>query len=128
MRGVHRVMEARRCLSALAILRLIRPLASKPGFVLEHSAVEELTRLIMDTVSSPPPSRQLTNGTPSVAVTVPYTSWSLYDFWFGCVLRSSTPVVTQPLQCTVTVAGFVRNSGQEVAVASYTFTPPRQPA
>ena len=62
MRGVHRVMEARRCLSALAILRLIRPLASKSGFVLEHSAVEELTRLIMDTVSSPPPSSNLPMG------------------------------------------------------------------
>lgn len=30
-------------------------------------------------------------------------------------------------QCTVTVAGFAAKDGQEVAVASFTFTPPPKP-
>ena len=30
-------------------------------------------------------------------------------------------------QCTITVAGFKKGSNQEVALASYTFTPPLDP-
>ena len=30
-------------------------------------------------------------------------------------------------QCTVTVAGFAKKGGQEVAIASYTFSPPPNP-
>ena len=33
----------------------------------------------------------------------------------------------QAAQCTILVAGYAVNTGQEVAVATYTFTPPESP-
>ena len=32
--------------------------------------------------------------------------------------------VAKTVQCTITVAGFMKGSNKEIAVASYTFTPP----
>lgn len=66
-------------------------------------------------------------GTPSVAVTAPYSSLALLDFYFGCVTRTNVGSASVATHCTITVAGFVKNNDQEVAVASYTFTPPVSP-
>ena len=63
------------------------------------------------------------NGTPRVTVQAPYKSFSFTSFWFASTLPSGQAVAGQATQCTVTVAGFVTGSNQEVAVASYTFTP-----
>ncbi|KAL6717867.1 hypothetical protein ACLMJK_003952 [Lecanora helva] len=65
-------------------------------------------------------------GTPSISIAkgTPYTSFSPLDFYFGCGLNDENTAVTQAEQCTVTVAGFVAGKNQEVALASYTFTPP----
>ena len=63
-------------------------------------------------------------GTPSLTVAEPYTSFGLTDFWFACAAHTSESIVDVPTQCTVTVAGFERSSDKEVAVASFTFTPP----
>ena len=68
-------------------------------------------------------------GTPSISVAgnSKYHSFAPIDFYFGCTVFTTTAAATQATQCTVTVAGFVKNQGQEVAVASFTFTPPVSP-
>lgn len=63
-------------------------------------------------------------GTPSLTVAEPYTSFGLTDFWFACAAHTGESLVGLAAQCTVTVAGFERSSDKEVAVASFTFTPP----
>lgn len=63
------------------------------------------------------------SGTPSLTVAEPYTSFGLIDFYFGCESRTENTAADVPLQCTVTVAGFVSSSNEEVALASFTFTP-----
>ena len=66
-------------------------------------------------------------GTPSMTIASPYTSVSPYDFYFGCVQNTMEGTVAAAAQCTITVAGFKKGSNQEVALASYTFTPPLDP-
>lgn len=66
-------------------------------------------------------------GTPSFTVAAPYSSFGLYDFYFGCSTRTDEPTANAALQCTITVSGFVPKTNQEVAVASFTFTPPLSP-
>lgn len=68
--------------------------------------------------------QQATNGTPSLTITNPYTSLGLVNFWFGCVAHTGEAVAGLALQCTITVAGFESSSDEEVALASFTFTPP----
>lgn len=36
---------------------------------------------------------QLTNGTPSFTIAKPYKSFSFFDFYFGCVVRSDEGVL-----------------------------------
>lgn len=69
-------------------------------------------------------SFQSTNGTPSITVAPPYTKFSLNSFWFGCDAELQEAVVNVATQCTITLAAFEEASEEEVAVASYTFTPP----
>ena len=69
---------------------------------------------------------QLTGGTPSFTPAAPYTSLGLLDFYFGCVANAQQGTATAALQCTITVSGFAPKTNKEVAVASYTFTPPVQ--
>ena len=83
--------------------------------------------------ASPPMSaltssqQQITNGTASFAVASPYKSFGLLDFFFGCTVHTGEGAVSVASQCTITLAGFVRNTDQEVALASFTFTPPESP-
>ncbi len=74
---------------------------------------------VIDTTSQ----QQGTNGTPSLTPAAPYTSIGLVDFWFGCNLRSGQGAVAVQTPCTIVVAAFNKQD-KEVAVASYTFTPP----
>ena len=67
---------------------------------------------------------QLKQGTPSFTVAAPYKSFGLYDFYFGCAVRTGEPTANAAVQCTISVSGFVPKTNQQVAVASYTFTPP----
>ena len=69
----------------------------------------------------PPPTA---SGTPNITVALPYITFSLKSFWFGCEAITGQGFVSEVVQCTVTVAAFKK--GQEVAVASYTFTPPTE--
>lgn len=69
---------------------------------------------------------QLTAGTPSFTVASPYKIFSPLDFWFGCVARLMQGTAMLATQCTITVSGFAKG-GQEVATASFTFTPPFNP-
>lgn len=62
--------------------------------------------------------------TPSFAVVPPYKTFSLKSFWFGCDADLDQGLANQAVQCTVTLAAFKEASDQEVAVASFTFTPP----
>ena len=64
------------------------------------------------------------NGTPSVTVAPPYKTLTLKDFWFGCDAELQEVAANVAVQCTITVAAFKKGNGQEVAVASFTFTPP----
>lgn len=69
--------------------------------------------------------QQLVNGTPSLTILYPGSpleSFDLHSFFFGCVANTAASAVDVAVQCTVFVAGF--RNGQEVTVASYTFTPP----
>ncbi|KAG7006794.1 hypothetical protein G7Y79_00013g035660 [Physcia stellaris] len=66
-------------------------------------------------------------GTPSFTVVAPYSTFGLFDFYFGCSTRTDEPTANAALQCTITVSGFVPKTNQEVAVASFTFTPPVSP-
>ena len=84
--------------------------------------------------STSPPNRALTSsdiqllsGTASFAVAPPYKSLGLLDFFFGCTARTGERAVVVASQCSITVAGFVRGNNQEVALASFTFTPPVSP-
>ena len=62
--------------------------------------------------------------TPSVTVLSPYKTFGLKSLYFGCLLPLENGAVAETTQCTVTVAGFVQDKNEEVAVASFTFTPP----
>lgn len=64
------------------------------------------------------------NGSPSLTIAKPYKSFGLIDFWFGCSAHSGEGAANLAIRCTVTVAGFQSSSDKEVALASYTFTPP----
>ena len=57
----------------------------------------------------------------------PYVYLELEDFHFGCSLHTDESTAGAAVQCTITVAGFAKGSDQEVAVASFTFTPPVSP-
>ena len=67
---------------------------------------------------------QAVNGTPSLSIPAgsKIKSFDLSSFWFGCALDTVEGLVGKATQCTIDVAGF--RKGQEVAVASFTFTPP----
>ncbi len=54
----------------------------------------------------------------------PYKTFSLKSFYFGCDADLDQGLVNQAVQCTITLAAFKKASNQEVAVASFTFTPP----
>ena len=69
----------------------------------------------------------MTSGTASFAVASTYQSFSLFDFFFGCTVRLNEGDVDVAAQCTITLAGFLRSTDQEVAEASFTFTPPVSP-
>ena len=62
-----------------------------------------------------------------MTVAPPYKSLALLDFFFGCAINTEEGLATLAVQCTITVAGFLRNNNKEVALASYTFTPPPSP-
>lgn len=64
------------------------------------------------------------DGTPSLTIAEPYTFLDLTDFWFGCSLHTGLAAVGLATQCTIVVAGFQSNSDIEIALASFTFTPP----
>lgn len=68
--------------------------------------------------------QQATNGTPTLTPVKPYVYLELEDFYFGCALHTDESAATTAVQCTITVAGFATGSDQEVALASFTFTPP----
>lgn len=68
--------------------------------------------------------QQGTNGTPSLTIAKPYSSLGLINFWFGCAAHTGEAVAGLALQCTITVAAFESSSDEEVALASFTFTPP----
>ncbi|CAD6589722.1 MAG: hypothetical protein ASARMPREDX12_003945 [Alectoria sarmentosa] len=70
---------------------------------------------------------QLTNGRPTFTIVEPYKSFSLSDFYFGCQVRTDERTLVVATQCTITVAGFEANNDEEVALASFTFTPPLEP-
>ena len=64
------------------------------------------------------------NGTASLTILYSGSkikSFDLHYFWFGCAANAANGVASTTIQCTVTVAGF--RNGEEVDVASYTFTP-----
>lgn len=63
-------------------------------------------------------------GTPTFTIAPPYKTFVLIDFYFGCPARTTESTANLDLQCTVTVAGFHPITNQEVAVDSFTFTPP----
>ena len=67
---------------------------------------------------------QAVNGTPSLSIPAgsKIQSFDLSSFWFGCALDTVEGLAGKATQCTIDVAGF--RKGQEVAVASFTFTPP----
>ncbi len=46
------------------------------------------------------------------------------SFWFGCDADLDQGAANQAVQCTITLAAFTKGNDQEVAVASFTFTPP----
>lgn len=45
-------------------------------------------------------------------------------FWFGCEADLDQGQAEVAVQCTITLAAFEKANDQEVAVASFTFTPP----
>ncbi|KAL8898889.1 MAG: hypothetical protein Q9207_006475 [Kuettlingeria erythrocarpa] len=57
----------------------------------------------------------------------PYQALALYDFYFGCVVRTTTPAATLATACTVTLIGYP-STGKAVVTASFKFTPPVSPA
>ena len=68
--------------------------------------------------------QQATNGTPYLTTLYSgskLASFDLHSFWYRCVDDTVEGVVTVATECTITVAGFRNN--QEVALASYSFTP-----
>ena len=72
--------------------------------------------------------QQATNGTPSLTILYPGScikSFDLHSFYFGCPANTAATAADVAIQCTIFVAGF-RND-KEVAVATYTFTPPTPP-
>ncbi|KAM0805812.1 hypothetical protein BDR22DRAFT_906423 [Usnea florida] len=71
--------------------------------------------------------QQTLHGTPSFSVASPFKSFSPLDFYFGCTLRTDEGVLGVATQCTITVAGFTAGNNKEVALASFTFTPPDSP-
>ena len=66
--------------------------------------------------------QQATNGTPTISPVSPYKSFDLYSFYFGCPADSGEGSLGAAVQCTISVAGF--QGSKEVAVASFTFSPP----
>lgn len=74
-------------------------------------------------------ARQLstTSGTTSFTVTSPYKSLELLDFYYGCVTHAaqeSLAADAPAVQCTITVTGFLRDTYEQAAMASYEFSPP----
>ena len=68
---------------------------------------------------------QALNGTLTFTVIYPGSriiSLDLTSFYFSCALQTLQGVVGFGAQCTISVAGF--RNGQEVAVASFTYTLP----
>lgn len=70
------------------------------------------------------PDSQSTNGTPNITVTPPFKTLSPKSFWFGCDAATGQGAVDAATQCTIVVTAFKKASDQEVAVASFDFTPP----
>lgn len=69
--------------------------------------------------------QQDVTGTPMLTVFYPGSkvkSFILRSFYFGCAVNAGADVADTATQCTILVGGF--KSNQEVAVTSYTFTPP----
>ena len=92
-------------------------------------AVNEPSGVGVSTHSPPnnigsPGTIQAVNGTPSLSIPAgsKIKSFDLSSFWFGCALNTVVGLAGKASQCTIDVAGF--RKGQEVAVASFTFTPP----
>ena len=104
------------------------------AWVLPNGATAAIPVRVGGVASQSPPVRiltstdiQLQRGTPSFTVAAPYKSFGVYDFYFGCTMRTGEAAANAATQCTITVAGFVPNTNQEVAVASFAFTPPLSP-
>ena len=104
------------------------------AWVTPISAVTAVPVRVGGVATQSPPGRiltasdvQLREGTPSFTVAAPYKSFGLYDFYFGCQVRTGEAAANAALQCTITVSGFVPKTNQEVAVGSFTFTPPESP-
>lgn len=104
------------------------------AWVLLIGAVTDVPVRVGGVATQSPPVRiltsadiQLQQGTSSFTVAAPYRSFGLYDFYFGCQVRTGEPTANAALQCTITVSRFVPKTNQEVAVASFTFTPPLSP-
>lgn len=57
--------------------------------------------------------------------TYKYLKYQAWVLLIGAV--TGEPTANAALQCTIIVSGFVPNTNQEVAVASFTFTPPPSP-
>ncbi|KAI4198763.1 MAG: hypothetical protein LQ346_002691, partial [Caloplaca aetnensis] len=69
---------------------------------------------------------QTTQGTPTLTVDYPgseATSFTFFSFYFGCVAPTVESAVGAAVQCSVLAAAF-NSTNKEIAVASYTFTPP----
>lgn len=69
--------------------------------------------------------QQAVNGTPSLTILYlgsTIKTFDLISFYFGCALNAAQGLASVPTQCTILVAGFQNN--KEVAVATYTFSPP----
>ena len=69
---------------------------------------------------------QTLRGTPTLTVSYPgsqVTSFNLQSFYFGCTVPSVQTLAGAATQCSILVAGF-NAANKEVAVATYTFTPP----
>lgn len=67
---------------------------------------------------------QATNGIPTLTPVEPYVYLELQNVSFGCALHTGEDVASTTVQCTVTVAAFAEGSDEEVALASFIFTPP----
>ncbi|KAL8757996.1 MAG: hypothetical protein Q9184_004053 [Pyrenodesmia sp. 2 TL-2023] len=79
--------------------------------------------------SRSPPNRIATNPTApqTFSPQAPYKALALFDFWYGCSLRTMTAAAGQAQNCTITLTGYSASTNNAAVTVSFDFTPPLSP-